>query len=180
MVTAVLNNHNLSFEQIEREIRHLPRRVSHFPEFGPQGQNKNSSKFVRLCQTLNELADSISRDWHQMQPEEREQWKRLAYSLVREPEHKNFFYRLVHKVRFSVQVFVLIQRGEVDALLECVEALDRLIDNIFDAIEREDPLYQKVLTDTLEELKTTPAIQLGPEDTREWLRSISSGADEEV
>ncbi|WP_257237100.1 hypothetical protein [Nostoc sp. 'Peltigera malacea cyanobiont' DB3992] len=66
--------------------------------------------------------------------------------------------------------------------MSCIKALDTLVDTILDAVERQDPSYQAVLSDTLEQLYsgTIQGKELKTEETRDWLRSISDRAISEV
>ena len=71
------------------------------------------------------------------------------------------------------------QRESFDA---CVDAIDFLVDTILDCIEQDDPGYQAVLSDTLEELRLNyeriPEVK--PEDSSAWLRNIFDKAIAEV
>ncbi|MFO0172909.1 MAG: hypothetical protein ACK51W_10570, partial [Aphanizomenon sp.] len=71
------------------------------------------------------------------------------------------------------------QKESYDA---CLNAIDLLVDTILDCIEQNDPGYQAVLSDTLEELRLNyeriPAIK--PEDSSAWLRNIFDEAIAEV
>ena len=64
--------------------------------------------------------------------------------------------------------------GQEEAFHDCIDALDCLVDNILDAIEREDPDYQQVLSDTLEELSSNPGSgEPVNADKRGWLQQVS-------
>lgn len=62
--------------------------------------------------------------------------------------------------------------GQEEAFRFCIDALDRLVDNILDALEREDSNYQQTLANTLEELKSNAEIGevLDGANRGEWIR----------
>ena len=64
----------------------------------------------------------------------------------------------------------------------CIDAIDFLVDTILDCVEQDDPGYQAVLSDTLEELRLNyeriPEVK--PEDSSAWLRNIFDEAIAEV
>lgn len=65
--------------------------------------------------------------------------------------------------------------GQEEAFRFCINALDCLVDNILDAVEREDPGYQQVLSDTLEELTSNSESgePINADRRGEWLQQLS-------
>lgn len=134
MSTAIILN--------PHEIRQLQRRTV------------NPSKFTTLGIEIRRAAKVIKKEWKNFSPEDREMLKSLAYDLI-EPRPwclDNLWLKL------QARVYMLFIRatGQEQALYFCLDALDCLIDNILDAVERENPDYQQVLLDTLEEVSTNP------------------------
>lgn len=115
----------------------------------------NPSRFEEIATKLRKAAREVKKEWSNYSPEEREELKQLAYKLI-EPTKgvRNIWLRAWSKV---YALFVLLTNQE-EALSACVEALDMLIDNILDAVEREDHVYQQVLSDTLEEINSNPGL----------------------
>jgi hypothetical protein len=63
--------------------------------------------------------------------------------------------------------------GQKKAFDECAIALDRLVDTILDAIEREDPRYEQMLVTLLDDvfsLEASQNIQKG--EVRDWINSL--------
>jgi hypothetical protein len=187
--TAVLED----FNQIEPKIRKFIKEsinTSDFTpqktdssidtsDFTPQKEDTGCSRLLIAAQVINDLADSINKNWDKFSPEQRRTLKKFAYDLIDYKKNQNFFQRLIAKIKANVLFLKLKIRGEDLAIAKCAEAVEHLIDSVLDAIEREDPLYQQILVDTLEELKSYPKNQVGSEDTR-GVRSISSSADAEL
>ena len=81
----------------------------------------------------------------------------------------------------AVYVAYIKLTGQEEPFCSCLKALDCLIDNILDAVEREHPYYQQVLSDTLEELSSNQgAGELVDGQGREWLQQLSDKALEEI
>ncbi|MDL5048349.1 hypothetical protein QQ054_20275 [Oscillatoria amoena NRMC-F 0135] len=72
--------------------------------------------------------------------------------------------------------------GQEQEFFDCLEALDCLVDNILDAIEREDSSYQQVLSDTLEEVSSNPEAgkPIDVQGRDKWLEDLSDQAFTEV
>lgn len=139
----------------------------------------NSSRFTMLGRKIHRLAKVVKQEWENFSLEDRETLKKLAYDLI-EPSSRlsSLWLKLWDKV---YMVFIKVTRQE-QALYFCLDALDCLIDNILDAIERENADYQQVLSDTLEELSSNPGVgEPVDADTRgKWLQQLSDKALKEV
>ena len=98
-------------------------------------------------------------NWNGFSPDQKESLRKFAYWSLGESESQErpvteVLPKLVFTtVKLGFKLLKLKLRGEYQELMLCVDKLDTLVDNILDAIEKEDPLYQTVLVDTLEELK---------------------------
>lgn len=130
------------------------------------------SKFIALGKKLRRSTSEIEQNWENLPIERREQLKQFAEDFTKTPEQSP---SLSSKVWARAYVVFLKVTRQEKAFLFCLEALDSWIDSILDAIERESPVYQQVLSDTLEELTVNKdagkLIDAGKR--REWLRSLS-------
>nr|WP_202895821.1 hypothetical protein [Iningainema tapete] len=151
-----------------------------FHEIQQVRQRKVSpSKLDKIAVGLRETANLVKLEWSNFSPESRERLKELAYKLIERPSGLP---NLWIGIRVKAYMLFIKATNQTAAFCSCIEALDMLVDNILDAIEREDPSYQAVLSDTLEQLysKKVQGEELKPEETREWLRNLSAQALREV
>ncbi|RUS95599.1 hypothetical protein DSM106972_089550 [Dulcicalothrix desertica PCC 7102] len=138
-----------------------------------------SSRFDEIAARLRRVANTVKQEWNNFSDEDRESLKKLAYILREEPPKG--IVSLTRKLRIAAYTLFLDVTNQKEAFYSCIEALDLLVENILDAVERTDPGYQAVLSDTLEQLSLEDQGKaLKPEETREWLRSLSDSALEEV
>lgn len=107
------------------------------------------SHFLPLCGLLHKAAGLVERDWNHLAPEDRELLRRLAYESL-EHCHGNL---ALHSNLWALgySLFIKSIGKEADFLL-CLDALDLLVDNILDAVERDDPTYHQCLLDALGEI----------------------------
>jgi hypothetical protein len=154
------------------EIRQFNRRE--FTQF-------NSSSFVKLERKIKQTANTIRNEWGNFSPDEQEYWRKLAYDLIESVSVpvtglESFL------VQIRVRAYMLFIKviGQEEAFRSCADALDCLVDNILDAIERDSYSYQQELLATLEEVKLIQS-EVGEHtngsDTRRWLQELS---DQEV
>jgi hypothetical protein len=108
-----------------------------------------SSRFDVTATKLRRLAKRVKQEWNNFSVEDREALKNLAYSVIKPPKG---LFALGSKIRTTVYMVFIVMTNQAEAFYSCMEALDTLIDNILDAAEREEPSYQAVLSDTLEQL----------------------------
>jgi hypothetical protein len=148
------------------EIRQFNRRE--FTQFEP-------SYFEKLGRKINQQANTIKNEWGNFSLDERESWKKLAYDLI-EPVPAMGLESLWVKIRVKIYMLFIKAIGQEEAFYFCANALDCLVDNILDAIERESYSYQQELLATLEEVKLIKS-ELGEctngSDTRRWLQELS-------
>lgn len=137
------------------------------------------SKFDEIAARLRRAAKLVKEKWDNFSDEDREFLKQLAYELI-EPPKRDWLY-LVRLIRAKIS-WHFMSTSEQEAFKSCIEALDVLVENILDAVERQDPGYQAVLSDTLEQLYSseTESKVIEVEETREWLRNLSDQAVGEV
>lgn len=151
-------------------------------EFEQIRQRKLGDKpnFEQLTAKIRKLTHRVKQEWSDLPVEDREGLKEFAYDWL-EPPAKSVF-GLKNKIWAIIYFLFLRATNQTEAFNSCIKAMDVLIDTILDAVERQDPSYQAVLSDTLEQLYsgTIQGKELKPEETRDWLRSISDRAIGEV
>ena len=140
----------------------------------------NPSRFIMLAKGNLRAARAVKKGWNDLPIEDREFLKSLAYDLIEPPKG-------VHRLwlrAWAVAYMAFIKAtGQEEEFCLCVQSLDLLIDNILDAIEREHPYYEQVLSDTLEEMNSNLEVgELidGKGQTRKWLQQLSDQALSEI
>ncbi len=134
-----------------------------------------SPSFDEIAAKLRKAARQVKQEWNDYSTEDREKLKNIAYGLI-EPSKTSFnLWQEVRTIAFAIFLAMTNQRR---SFYSCIEALDLLIDNILDAVERDDSSYQTVLSDTLEQLylDQEQGQEIGAEETREWLHNLSDKA----
>lgn len=133
------------------------------------------SRLTTLGHKIDRLARKVKKEWNSFSVEEREAMARLAYDLLEPPKGVG---KLWLRLRAKAYTIFIIAINQVEVLYFCLDAVDTLIDNILDAVEREDPVYQQVLSDTLEEVISNPGAgePVDADRRREWLKQLSSEA----
>lgn len=143
--------------------------------------NKVSSaaKFDEYASYFKKASREIKTEWTNFSSEQRDALRDFAYSLIDPKEEFTGFWDILKAKIYLLFLHLTSQRESYDA---CVDAIDFLVDTILDCIEQNDPSYQAVLSDTLEELrlnyKRIPEVK--PEDSSAWLRNIFDKAITEV
>ncbi|MFB2981504.1 hypothetical protein [Microseira sp. BLCC-F43] len=133
-----------------------------------------------LARKINRAAVIVKKQWHKLSDEEREKLKNLAYDLS---ESRSGLASVISKFLSLVRITIIVANGQADALIAYCEAMNSLVDNIFEAVERDEPEYQAVLSETLQELiydagSSSKVLKQG--ETRGWLRNLSDQALNEV
>lgn len=150
------------------EIRQFYRRD--FTQFKP-------SYFKNLGCKIKQKANIIKNEWRNFSPDEREAWRKLAYDLIEPaPVPATGLKSFLVQIRVRIYMIFIKATGQKDAFYECGDALDCLVDNILDAIERESYSYQQELLATLEEvklIKSEVGERTNGSDTRRWLQELS-------
>ena len=140
------------------EIRQIRRRTA------------NPSRFIIIAKRIYRAAKNIKKEWSNLSVEDRQDLKSLAYDLIEPPRGVSSLWL---KLWVKAYMVFIKATGQEEALYCCIDALDCLVDNILDAIEREDLDYQQVLSDTLEELSSNPGSgEPVNADKRGWLQQI--------
>jgi len=137
------------------------------------------TEFEVLTCDLNKLAQQVGENWQSLTPEQKEQFQTFANKLTDAsvPPINN-----LSKLRTGLSLLPIFLNGYGEAFIRCVDALDHLIDRIFDAIEREDDRYQKILADSVEHFEEGSGSlkALDVEIGSGWLKQLSDQAIEEV
>jgi hypothetical protein len=143
--------------------------------------NKVSSaaKFDDLASYFKKASREIKAQWSNFSSEQRDALGDFAYSLIEPTEEFTGFLDILKAKIYLLFLNLTSQRESYDA---CIDAIDFLVDTILDCIEQDNPSYQAVLSDTLEELRLNyehiPEVK--PEDSSAWLRNIFDKAIAEV
>lgn len=121
----------------------------------------------------------VEKGWDKLSEEEREAFSDLAYSVI-EPSNSIRFNFPTLIFRFQMAIDIL--RGQQETILEAALSVQRLVDAILNAIEQENPEYQKHIAESVEEVLSNPqAGSIVPSGgTRDWLRHLSDQALSEV
>jgi plasmid maintenance system antidote protein VapI len=128
----------------------------------------NPDYLGKLAKTIAHKANTIRNSWTTLSVDEQESWRKLAYEII-DTEPRSFFGRMYA----SVYLIYLRAIGQKKTFDECIVALDRLVDNILDVIEQEDPRYEEMLVTLLDDvfgLEPSENIQKG--ETRDWIKSL--------
>jgi hypothetical protein len=151
-------------------------------EFQQIRQKKISStpKFEQLTAKARRLTHQVKHEWSHLSVQDCERLKGFAYEWI-EPPTKGVL-SLKSKIKAMIYLLFLHLTNRTEAFSSCMRALDLLSETILDTAMRHEPSYQAVLSDTLEQLYSCPNLgkELKPEETRDWLRSISDEALREV
>ena len=153
--TAVLKN----FNKIEQHIYQFREGKPASRTVKSPNKAEKTSKYSLIAQAIEDLSEDVKTNWNGFSPDQKESLRKFAYWSLGESESQErpvteVLPKLVFTtVKLGFKLLKLKLRGEYQELMLCVDKLDTLVDNILDAIEKEDPLYQTVLVDTLEELK---------------------------
>ncbi len=99
----------------------------------------NPSDFVVLSEKIHRAARAVKKEWNNFSVEDREDLKSLAYDLIDPPKGPS---RLWFKVWAQVYIIRIKATGQEKPFKDCLQALDCLVDNILDAVEREHPYYR--------------------------------------
>ena len=140
----------------------------------------NPSRFITLAKRNLRAAKAVKKGWNDLPVEDREFLKSLAYDLIEPPKGVRHLWLKLWAEAYMI--FIKIT-GQEKAFYICLRTLDLLIDNILDAIEREHPYYEQVLSDTLEEVISSPEVGKlidGKGQTRQWLQHLSDQALNEI
>lgn len=141
-----------------------------------QPRTSSASRFWELAQKANKLAVIIEASWDQLPAETRELLKIFAYAVIEPPQGiKGVFVYYLGRFFGEFSLFLIRLKGEKNSVIAYNIAFERLINAILSGIEQEDIVYQKELSEALEEtfagLETSSAMTA--EEACERIRAIS-------
>ena len=130
----------------------------------------NSSRLRVLARKAEALAVTIEKEYSECSLPERELLEALIYSSMGGKSSS-----LLSSLRVRLSLAWILLRGEIDPLMEYLNALQRLKNAVLGEIERSHHEYDlkmtEVLSEALAESDNNP--NMTPEEFREWLINIS-------
>ena len=137
----------------------------------PSPRTSNVSLLRQLTRRLNWTTVEIETRWEELSTDARTAYEHLAYAAIDREVSK---VRAVYERSFAgFNLFLITLKGEQEAYVEFVLAIRRFVYAVLDAIEREQPTYQKALAEVLEEgLPSEMGEPMNAEEARERLRAI--------
>lgn len=138
-----------------------------------QPRTVNSSRLRVLARKTEALAIAVENKWQYFSPKEQELLESLIYSSIAHPEGKNNTFISSFLTRLSL-AWILI-KGETDSLTKYLQALSRLKNAVLDAIERENPTYNQVMTEVVKEAldESEESPLMTSDEFKEWLNRVS-------
>ena len=135
------------------------------------------SRLRDLAQTAEMWASYIERHWSDLEEEQRRVLAAYSYAIIEAPKGLSGRLRSLRAAfRFG---YIRLREGQ-DALFDLGIAQRRLINAILDAVERDNPEYQKAHAEAVEnalsEIREGNTATLTDEDTGDWLRQLSDEA----
>lgn len=135
-----------------------------------QPDRVNSSRLRVLARKAESLAVTIEKEYSEFSLPERELLEALIYSSMGGKSSS-----LLSSLRVRLSLAWILLRGEIDPMMEYLNALQRLKNAVLGAIERSHTDYDRkmteVLSEALAESDNNPSMT--PEEFREWLINIS-------
>ncbi|MBC6474274.1 MAG: hypothetical protein GDA48_16865 [Hormoscilla sp. GM102CHS1] len=130
----------------------------------------NSSRLRVLARKAEALAVTIEKEYSEFSLPERELLEALIYSSMGGKSSS-----LLSSLRVRLSLAWILLRGEIDALMEYLNALRSLKNAVLGAIQRSHPEYDRKMTEVLSEAlsQSDNNPTMTPEDFREWLINIS-------
>lgn len=158
----------------------IPRKTTKIAESVKEDKATNQSRFLKLARTNIRAANLVKKHWNNLSIEDREFLKSFAYDLIEPPTGLS---RLWSRLRAEVYTIFIKVTGQEEEFCLCIQSLDYLIDSILDAIEREHPYYEQILSDTLEEVISSLEVEElidGKGQSGQWLQQLSDQALNEI
>jgi hypothetical protein len=130
-----------------------------------------ASELLELARFANELADEVEANWNEIPPDVQQALMRFAYR----ERHEDLQQWMLSRVRY----IIILVRGKELALNKLWNAANRLRDVVLDAVEHNDPAYQKDLTEAIRDaLSDTNGQNMSLDEARERHRQIFDKAFE--
>lgn len=140
-------------------------------------QENAPSRLEELARLAERLAIKAENAWDELPIETREAFASFAYGAIQGPKGTLSNLRLFW---WRVKLGYNVARGreEMHAVTEYIDSVQRLINAVLGAIEREDECRQEVLATAVDQAlgKQGRGEILTAEETCEWLKSVSRRA----
>ncbi|MBD2773672.1 hypothetical protein [Iningainema tapete] len=132
----------------------------------------SSSQLRVLARRSEALAIAVEKQWEDFSPQERSLLEAIIYTLIAE---RRGIIGLLSSLSARLSLAWILIKGEIDALIDYLNALQRLRNAVLTAIEKEHPEYEQKVTEALQEAfsEFDNSSAMTPEDFREWLTNIS-------
>jgi hypothetical protein len=115
----------------------------------------NSSRLWDIAQKANALAVEVEGRWEELPEYQRKLLTTFAYAGIEPPQGiKGQFLSFIGGLSTIWNISWIVFNGDLESLFFYAEAYQRLINAIFDGIERENEDYQSILAAALEEAFT--------------------------
>ncbi len=119
---------------------------------GPSPRTSDASRLRDFARRLDKLSAKIEGHWEELPAEERTAYAELAHAVIEPSEEEQGKIRsLIWRSRTAWNLFLMGLKGEQEAFVEYRVAFRRFLEAVLDAVEREDPAYQKALDEALQE-----------------------------
>lgn len=135
------------------------------------------SRLKGLARLAEKLATRVENEWEDFSAEEHEFLIAFAYDVI-QPRRGSLSW--LRRLRRRIKLAYALLRGEEDmrAVIEYVNGMQRLINSILGAVERESQEYQEMLAAKVAQTVTGQGDSrtLTSEERREWLKEVSRRA----
>ncbi len=112
----------------------------------------NSSRLWDIAQKVNALAVEVEDHWEELPEDQRKLLTTFAYAGIEPPQGiTGYLFSFIGGVSTIWNISWIVLKGELEALFFYAEAYQRLLNAIFNGIERENEDYQSILSAALAE-----------------------------
>ncbi|MBE9065891.1 hypothetical protein IQ260_04415 [Leptolyngbya cf. ectocarpi LEGE 11479] len=164
MSTAVIDNFSPRLEKVQKLKREITQ---------AQKGRVAEHRCRALAGNIMQLTSLVEKSWSSLSRDEQEVLKDMAYSISKpkKPTPWQFFQGVY-------TLFRAHKYGYYSCFQMLVDSVDKLVDSIFSAIEREDLSECTIDFDTLSESSCFDSPEYGTcsEEIGDWLNSLSSSA----
>ncbi|MDY6803384.1 MAG: hypothetical protein SXA11_06205 [Cyanobacteriota bacterium] len=144
-----------------------------------QQRTSDPSELWRLAEKANTLAVVVENYWENLPPKKQELLTAFAYIDFEQPKGINRILLDSIKTLFAAWIVAwIVIKGELNAFITYRNALERLVNAILSAIERENLAYQKALSKAIENaiISSENNKAMTAEEACERLRELSNQA----
>ncbi len=150
--------------------------------FQQRQRTSDPSELWRLAEKANTLAVVVEDSWENLPPKKQELLRDFAYMTLEEPEDfKTVFIKQISRLFSALILAMIVIKGELNAFLAYAIAVERLVNAILSAIERENIDYQNALSEAIENaiINAENDKAMTAEEACERIREISNQAMQE-